>query len=86
MTLQGGERVVVHLRVVPLRPGSLHVHGVAWLLNGTAHGQAALRIPRPRPRKPGSSSKWVAAPLAGSAASPAMWGDLLGLPPPAPLL
>ena len=57
VTLQGGERVVVHLRVVPLRPGTLQVAGVAWLLNGTAHGQAAFRIPRPRPRKPGSSSK-----------------------------
>ena len=57
MTLQGGERVVVHLRVVPLRPGTLQVQGVAWVLNGAAQGQAAFRIPRPRPRKPGSSSK-----------------------------
>lgn len=57
VTLQGGERVVVHLRVVPLRPGSLQVQGVAWLLNGMAHGQAAFRIPRSHPLKPGSSSK-----------------------------
>lgn len=57
VTLHGSERVVVHLRVVPLRPGSLQVHGLAWLLNGTAHGQAAFRIPQPCPRKPGSSSK-----------------------------
>lgn len=57
MTLHGGERVVVHLRVVPLRPGTLQVDGLAWVLNGAAHGQAAFRIPQPRPRKPGSSSK-----------------------------
>lgn len=56
MTLHGGERVVAHLRVVPLRPGNLQVHGLAWLLNGTAHGQAAFRIPQPLPRKAGSSS------------------------------
>ncbi len=55
VTLNGGERVVVHLRVVPLRPGRLRVEGVAWLLNGAAHGQAAFAIPQPRPRKPGSS-------------------------------
>ena len=55
--LAHGERVVVHLRVVPLRPGSLQVQGVAWLLNGMAHGQAAFRIPHSHPLKPGSSSK-----------------------------
>lgn len=57
VTLHGGERMVVHLRVVPLRPGTLQVHGLSWLLNGVAHGQAAFCIPQPRPRKPGSSSK-----------------------------
>lgn len=57
VTLHGGERVVVHLRVVPLRPGTLQVHGLSWLLNGVAHGQAAFCIPQPCPRKPGSSSK-----------------------------
>ncbi|EFN58685.1 hypothetical protein CHLNCDRAFT_140292 [Chlorella variabilis] len=57
VTLQGGKRVIVHSRVVPLKPGSLHLHGLAWLLNGTAHGQAAFHIPRPISRKPGSSSK-----------------------------
>lgn len=57
VSLAGGERVVVHLRVVPLRPGRLRVEGVAWLLNGAAHGKAAFAIPQPRPRKPGSSSK-----------------------------
>lgn len=57
VTLQGEERMIVHLRVVPLRPGTLHVHGVTWVLNGAAQGQAAFRIPRPRPRKTGSSSK-----------------------------
>lgn len=57
VTLRGGERVVAHLVVVPLRPGTLRVEGVAWLLNGAAHGKAALAIPQPRPRKPGSSSR-----------------------------
>ena len=55
VTLQGGERVIVHLRVVPLRPGSLHVNGVTWLLNGAAHGQAAFRIPRPLANKSGTT-------------------------------
>ena len=57
VTLQAKERVIVHLRVVPLKPGALHVHGVAWLLNSTAHGQVAFHIRRPLPRTPVSSSK-----------------------------
>jgi hypothetical protein len=55
VTLQGGERVIVHLRVVPLRPGSLHVNGITWLLNGAAHGLAAFQIPRLRASKSGTS-------------------------------
>jgi tetratricopeptide (TPR) repeat protein len=55
ITLHGGERAVVHLRVRPLRPGTLRVEGVAWELDGEAHGQRSFAIPRPRPRKPGSS-------------------------------
>ena len=44
--LRAGERAIVHLRVVPLRPGSLQVHGLAWRLNGAAAGQKAFSIPR----------------------------------------
>ncbi|KAL4458148.1 hypothetical protein ABPG75_013013 [Micractinium tetrahymenae] len=81
VTLHGGERVVVHLRVVPLRPGRLQVDGVAWLLNGAAHGKAAFAIPRPRPRKPGSSSKVLI-----DADRPAPGGVTFQVLPPMPRL
>lgn len=55
ITLLGGERVLMHLRVVPLRPGRLSLDGVAWVLSGSAHGQQAFKIPRPRPLKPGTN-------------------------------
>lgn len=55
ITLHGDERAVVHLRVRPLRPGTLEVQGVAWVLNGAAEGQRAFEIPQPRPRKAGST-------------------------------
>ena len=55
ITLRPGERVICHLRVLPLRPGRLALEGVAWTLNGTVQGQRAFRVPRPRPCKPGSS-------------------------------
>ena len=55
MTLGGGERLVVHLRLVPLKAGALSVEGVQWVLNGVAQGHQRFRIPRPKPRKPGSS-------------------------------
>ncbi|PRW18320.1 trafficking particle complex subunit 8 [Chlorella sorokiniana] len=81
VTLHGGERVVVHLRVVPLRPGTLQVHGLSWLLNGVAHGQAAFCIPQPRPRKPGSSSKVLI-----DAERPAPGGISFRVLPPMPRL
>ncbi len=55
LTLGPGERMVVHLRLVPLKAGSLSVEGVQWVLNGVAQGCQRFQIPRPKPRKPGSS-------------------------------
>ncbi|KAL4852692.1 Trafficking protein particle complex subunit 8 [Chlorella vulgaris] len=93
VTLQAGERVTVHLRVVPLRPGTLHVHGVAWLLNGTAHGTATFRTPHTPPARRGSSARLPAdtdaAPAPRSAAislavlppMPRLEVSLAGLPP-----
>ena len=46
ITLHPGEVAVVHLRVRPLRTGSLNVDGVAWELNGIATGTAAFTIRR----------------------------------------
>ena len=55
ITLRPEERLVCHLRVMPLEPGRLSLDGVAWTLGGAAQGQERFRIPRPRPHKPGSS-------------------------------
>ena len=44
ITLHPGERAVVHVRVRPLRAGSLNIDGVAWVVNDIASGQKAFTI------------------------------------------
>jgi hypothetical protein len=46
ITLHPGEQAVVHLRVKPLRTGSLSIDGVSWELNGFATGTRAFTIKR----------------------------------------
>lgn len=82
LTLAPNERILVNLRVVPLRAGSLNIEGVAWTLSDVAHGQAQFRIPRPMPRKQGRS-KYVACrvlPLQGAVHVP-ISSSACGLPP-----
>eukprot|EP00887_Chlorella_sp_A99_P001561 scaffold8.g1561.t1 len=78
ITLRAGERVMVHLRVVPLRPGVLEVGGVAWTLGGVARGLQRFRIPRPRPLKPGTSRVML------DAEAPPPGGVTLKVLPPMP--
>jgi len=46
ITLHPGEQAVVHLRVKPLRTGSLSIDGVSWLLNGIATSTRAFSMKR----------------------------------------
>lgn len=46
ITLHPGEKAVVHLRVKPLRTGSLSIDGVSWELNGIATGTKAFTMKR----------------------------------------
>jgi tetratricopeptide (TPR) repeat protein len=46
ITLHPGEQAVVHLRVKPLRTGSLTIDGVSWELNGIATSTRAFTIKR----------------------------------------
>lgn len=59
ITLRAGERMIVHLRVVPLRPGRLEVGGLAWMLDGVAQGLRRFCIPQPKPRQPSTSHKML---------------------------
>jgi hypothetical protein len=60
ITLRPEEKVTMHLRVVPSRPGTLLIQGVAWILGGPnglqVETQRALLIPSP-PSPPSMKSK-----------------------------
>lgn len=51
-SLHPGEALVEVLRVTPRLPGWLRITGVAWTLNGTAHGRIAFDVKGRKRKRP----------------------------------